>query len=194
MSGDKFIFTQKSFSEMKEALQIIEQKDSEHLGLMKMEFDGKELKIRIFYNNPVSNPKRSKLIYTFKNKPDQESKEVGYEHSDYSGSESDGSHSGWIVDCDFKMVQAFFSDDNTRIILEDVQEEMSDEDEEDTEIGLVYLSYSDSNVESQSFLAPCERSRSLVINVSNTKTTKTSGTKATMRHKVRISVKVREIL
>ena len=48
MSGDKFIFTQKSFSEMKEALQIIEQKDSEHLGLKKMEFDGKELKIRIF--------------------------------------------------------------------------------------------------------------------------------------------------
>ena len=148
MSGDKFIFTQKSFSEMKEALQIIEQKDSGHLGLMKMEFDGKELKIRIFYNNPVSNPKRSKLIYTFKNKPDQESKEVGYEHSDYSGSESDGSHSGWIVDCQFKTIQAFFSDDITRIILEDVREEMSDEDEEDPEIGSVYLSYSDSNVES----------------------------------------------
>ena len=108
MLGDKFIFTQKSFSEMKEALQIIEQKDSGHLGLMKLEFDGKELKIRIFYNNPVSNHKRSKLIYTFKNKPDQESKEVGYEHSDYSGSESDGSHSGWIVDCEFETVQAFF--------------------------------------------------------------------------------------
>ena len=120
MSGEKFIFTQKSFSEMKEALNIIEEKDSGHLGLMKMEFDGKELKIRIFYNNPVSNPKRSKLIYTFKNKPDQESKEVGYEHSDYSGSESHGSHSGWIVDCEFKTIQAFFSDNNTRIILEDV--------------------------------------------------------------------------
>ena len=71
---------------------------------------------------------------------------------------------------------------------------MSDEDEEDPEIGSVYLRYSDSNVESQSLLAPRERSGSLVIYVSNTKTTKTSGTKATMRHKVRISVKVREIL
>ena len=32
MSGDIIIFTQKSFSEMKEALQIIEQKDTGHLG------------------------------------------------------------------------------------------------------------------------------------------------------------------
>ena len=39
-----------------------------------------------------------------------------------------------------------------------------------------------------------ERKGNLVINVSNTKTTKTSSTKATMRHKVRISVKVSEIL
>ena len=190
MSGDKFIFTQKSFSEMKEALQIIEQKDSGHLGLLKMEFDGKDLKISIMYYNP----KRTKLIYIFKNKPDQESKEVAYEHSDYSGDSDDGSHSGWIVDCQFKMIQAFFSDEITRIILEDVREELTDEDEEDPEIGSVYLSYSDSNVESQSLLAPRERKGSLVINVSNTKTTKTSGTKATMRHKVRISVKVREIL
>ena len=64
----------------------------------------------------------------------------------------------------------------------------------DPQIGSVYLSYSESNEESQSVLAPRERKGSLVINVSNTKTTKTSGTKATMRHKVRISVKVREIL
>ena len=145
--SEKFIFTHQSFTEMKEALNIIEEKDSGHLGQMKMEFDGKLLKIRIFYNNPVSNPKRCILIYSFKNKPDQqESKEVGYEHSDYSGSESDGSHAGWIVDCDFKTIQEFFSDDNTRIILEDVREKMSDEDEEGPEIGSVYLSYSDSNV------------------------------------------------
>ena len=191
MSGDKFIFTEKSFSDMKEALEIVEQKDSGHLRLLKMEFDGKDLKISIMYYNP----KRTKLIYIFKNKPDQESKEVAYyEHSDYSGDSDDGSHSGWIVDCQFKTIQAFFSDEITRNILEVVREELSDEDEEDPEIGSVYLSYSESNVESQSLLAPRERKGSLVINVSNTKTTKTSGTKATMRHKVRISVKVREIL
>ena len=196
MSGEKFIFTHQSFTEMKEALNIIEEKDSGHLGQMKIEFDGKLLKIRIFYNNPVSNPNRCILIYSFKNKPDQqESKEVGYEHSDYSGSESDGSHAGWIVDCDFKTIQEFFSDDNTRIILEDVREKMSDEDEEGPEIGSLYLRYSDSLVESQSLLAPRERSGSLVMYVTNTKATKTSGgTKATMRHKVRISVGVREIL
>ena len=36
MSGEKFIFTQKSFSEMKEALNIIEEKVSGHLGQMKI--------------------------------------------------------------------------------------------------------------------------------------------------------------
>ena len=186
---DKFIFTEKSFLDMKEALEIIQQKDSGHLGLLKMEFDGEDLKISIRYYNP----KKTKLIYIFKtHKPDQESKEVAYyEHSDYSGDSDDGSHSGWIVDCQFKTIQAFFLDEITRIILEDVREELSDEDEEDPEIGSVYLSYSESNVESQSLLAPRERKGSLVINVSNTKT---SGTKDTMRHKVRISVKVREIL
>ena len=71
---------------------------------------------------------------------------------------------------------------------------MSDEDEEGPEIGSLYLRYSDSLVESQSLLAPRERSGSLVMYVTNTKATKTSGTKATMRHKVRISVGVREIL
>ena len=63
MSGEKLIFTHQSFTEMKEALNIIEEKDSGHLGQMKMEFDEKLLKIRIFYNNPVSNPKRCILIY-----------------------------------------------------------------------------------------------------------------------------------
>ena len=72
---------------------------------------------------------------------------------------------------------------------------MSDEDEEGPEIGSLYLRYSDSLVESQSLLAPRERSGSLVMYVTNTKATKTSGgTKATMRYKVRISVGVREIL
>ena len=99
------------------------------------------------------------------------------------------------MDCDFKTIQEFFSDDNTRIILEDVRQKMSDEDEEGPEIGSLYLRYSDSLVESQSLLAPRERSGSLVMYVTNTKATKTSGgTKATMRHKVRISVGVRDIL
>ena len=62
MSGDKFIFTEKLFSDMKEALQIVEQKDSGHLGLLKMEFDGEDLKITIRYYNP----KKTKLIYIFK--------------------------------------------------------------------------------------------------------------------------------
>ena len=114
-----------------------------------------------------------------------------YEHSDYSGDSDDGSHSGWIVDCQFKTIQAFFSDEITRIILEDVREEMSDEDEEDPEIGSVYLSYSESNIERQSLLAPRERKGSLVITVSNTKT---SDTKDMMRHKVRISVTIREFI
>ena len=95
------------------------------------------------------------------------------------------------MDCQFKTIQAFFSDEITRNILEDVREELSDEDEEDPEIGSVYLSYSESNVESQSVLAPSERKGSLVITVSNTKT---SDTKDTMRHKVRISVKGRDLL
>ena len=187
---EKFLFTEKSFLDMKAIFEIVQQKDL-FMGnelILKMEFDGEVLKITVRYYNP-----KTKVIYNFKTyKPDQESKKVTYyDHSDYSGDSDDGSHSRWTVECQFMTIQAFFSDEITRNILEVVREELSDEDEEDPEIGSVYLSYSESNVESQSLLAPRERKGSLVINVSNTKT---SGTKDTMRHKVRISVKVREIL
>ena len=131
------------------------------------------------------------MIYNFKTyKPDQESKKVTtYDHSDYSGDSDDGSHLRWTVECQFTTIQEFFSDELTRNILDVVREELSDEDcndEKDPEIGSVYLSYSESNEESQSVLAPRERKGSLVITVSDTKDT--------MRHKVRISVKVREVL
>ena len=49
---DKFIFTEKSFLDMKEVLEIVQQKDLGHLGLLKMEFDGEDLKISIRYYNP----------------------------------------------------------------------------------------------------------------------------------------------
>ena len=97
------------------------------------------------------------------------------------------------MECQFTKIQEFFSDELTRNILDVVREELSDEDcndEKDPQIGSVYLSYSESNEESQSVLAPRERKGSLVITVSNTKP---SDTKDTMRHKVRISVKVRDL-
>ena len=189
---EKFLFTVKSFLNMKAILEIVEQKDlfmGNQLILM-MEFDGEVLKVTVRYYNP-----KTKVIYNFKTyKPDQESKKVTYyDHSDYSGDSDDESHSRWTVECQFTKIQEFFSDELTRNILDVVREELSDEDcndEKDPQIGSVYLSYSESNEESQSVLAPRERKGSLVITISNTKP---SDTKDTMRHKVRISVKVRDL-
>jgi hypothetical protein len=115
------------------------------------------------------------------------------DHSDYTGDSEDASHSRWTVECHFTSIQEFFSDELTKNILDVVQEELSHEDykdEKDPQIGSVYLSYSESNEESQSLLAPRERKGSLVITISNTKPSSTS--KDTMRHKVRISVKVKD--
>ena len=212
--SDKFLFTVKSFLNMKGILDIVQMK---HLFmgnqlLLTMEFDGEVLKVIVRYNNVTP---KIKVIYQFKSyKPDHESKKVT-DHSDYTGdsedseseSESDSedarSHSSWTVECHFRSIQEFFSDELTKNILDVVQEELShedkdedededeDKDEKDPQIGSVYLSYSESNVESQSVLAPRERKGSLVITVSDTKT---SDTKDTMWHKVRISVKVRELM
>ena len=191
---EKFLFTVKSFLNMKEILEIVEQKDlfmGYKLNLM-MEFDGEVLKVTVRYYNVIP---QTKVIYNFKTyKPDHESKKVThYDHSDYSGDSDDESHSRWTVECQFTKIQEFFSDELTRNILDVVREELSDEDcndEKDPQIGSVYLSYSESNEESQSVLAPRERKGSLVITISNTKP---SDTKDTMRHKVRISVKVRDL-
>ena len=189
---EKFLFTVKSFLNMKAILEIVEQKDlfmGNQLILM-MEFDGEVLKVTVRYYNVTP---KIKVIYQFKTyKPDHESKKVT-DHSDYSGDSEDASHSRWTVECHFTKIQEFFSDKLTKNILDIVQEELSDEDyndEKDPQIGSVYLSYSESNEESQSVLAPRERKGSLVITISNTKL---SDTKDTMRHKVRISVKVRDL-
>ena len=164
-----------------------------HQLILMMEFDGEVLKVTVRYYNVTP---KTKVIYNFKTyKPDHESKKVThYDHSDYSGDSDDESHSRWTVECQFTKIQEFFSDELTRNILDVVREELSDEDcndEKDPQIGSVYLSYSESNEESQSVLAPRERKGSLVITVSNTKP---SATKDTIRHKVTISVKVIDLL
>ena len=196
--SDKFLFTVKSFLNMKGILDIVQMK---HLFmgyqlLLTLEFDGKVLKVKVRYNNVT--PKIT-VIYQFKSyKPDHESKKVT-DHSDYTGDSEDSdsedaSHSRWTVECRFRSIQEFFSDELTKNILDVVQEELSHEeykDEKDPQIGSVYLSYSESNEESQSLLAPRERKGSLVITISNTKPSSTS--KDTMRHKVRISVKVKDL-
>ena len=179
---EKFLFTVKSFLNMKAILEIVEQKDlfmGNQLILM-MEFDGEVLKVTVRYYNVTP---KTKVIYNFKTyKPDHESKKVlHYDHSDYSGDSDDESHSRWTVECQFTKIQEFFSDELMRNILDVVREELSDEDcndEKDPQIGSVYLSYSESNEESQSVLAPRERKGSLVITVSNTKP---SATKDTIR-------------
>ena len=194
--SDKFLFTVKSFLNMKGILDIVQMKHL--LGnqlLLTMEFDGEVLKVIVRYYNVTP---KIKVIYQFKSyKPDHESKKVT-DHSDYTGDSEDSdsedaSHSRWTVECHFRSIQEFFSDELTKNILDVVQEELSHEDykdEKDPQIGSVYLSYSESNEESQSLLAPRERKGSLVITISNTKPSSTS--KDTMRHKVRISVKVKD--
>ena len=206
--SDKFLFTVKSFLNMKGILDIVQMKHL--LGnqlLLTMEFDGEVLKVIVRYYNVT--PKINKVIYQFKSyKPDHESKKVT-DHSDYTGDSEDSdsedaSHSRWTVECHFRSIQEFFSDELTKNILDVVQEELSHEDykdEKDPQIGSVYLSYSESNEESQSLLAPRERKGSLVITISNRKPSSTSiackhcckkdKKKYTMiRHMVRISVNV----
>ena len=200
--SDKFLFTVKSFLNMKGILDIVQMK---HLFmgnqlLLTLEFDGEVLKVIVRYNNVTP---KIKVIYQFKSyKPDHESKKVT-DHSDYTGDSEDSdsedaSHSRWTVECHFRSIQEFFSDELTKNILDVVQEELSHEDykdEKDPQIGSVYLSYSESNEESQSLLAPRERKGSLVITISNTKPSSTSKDKKkdTMRHMVRISVKVKDL-
>ena len=128
-----------------------------------------------------------------------------YDHSDYSGDSDDESHFLWEVECPFWKIQEFFSDVITNNILDDVQEEVSHEDYSDEEnrlIGSLYLCYSEDNLESQSLLAPCELKGNLVFNISNTKPSdkdtkvipsEMKHMKQTMRHKVRISVKIIEV-
>ena len=64
-------------------------------------------------------------------------------------------------------------------------EDYSDSDEESPLMGSVYLCYSKTNEESQSLLAPPVRKGILVLKISNTEDT--------MRHKIRIGVKIREV-
>ena len=221
--SDKFLFTVKSFLNMKGILDIVQMKHL--LGnqlLLTMEFDGEVLKVIVRYYNVT--PKINKVIYQFKSyKPDHESKKVT-DHSDYTGdsedseseseSESDSedarSHSSWKVECDFRSIQEFFSDEITKNILEELSHEDKDEDEDEDEdkdekdpskIGSVYLRYSESLEESQCLLSTRERKGSLVITISNRKPSSTSiackhcckkdKKKYTMiRHMVRISVNV----
>ena len=158
--SDKFLFTVKSFLNMKGILDIVQMK---HLFmgnqlLLTMEFDGEVLKVIVRYNNVTP---KIKVIYQFKSyKPDHESKKVT-DHSDYTGDSEDAedarSHSHWTVECHFRSIQEFFSDELTKNILEELSHEDKDEDEDDDEdkdekdpskIGSVYLRYSESLEES----------------------------------------------
>ena len=142
--SDKFLFTVKSFLNMKGILDIVQMK---HLFmgnqlLLTLEFDGEVLKVIVRYNNVTP---KIKVIYQFKSyKPDHESKKVT-DHSDYTGDSEDAedaSHSRWTVECHFRSIQEFFSDELTKNILDVVQEELSDEDyndEKDCQIGSVDL-------------------------------------------------------
>ena len=73
---EKFLFTVKSFLNMKAILEIVEQKDlfmGNQLILM-MEFDGEVLKVTVRYYNVTP---KTKVIYNFKTyKRDHESKKV----------------------------------------------------------------------------------------------------------------------
>ena len=100
---------------------------------------------------------------------------------------------------------SLLEDSITNNILDDVQKEVSHEDNSDEEnrlIGSLYLRYSEANVESQSLLALRELKGNLVIKINNTKPsdkdTKVTESemkhmKQTMRHKVTISVKIIEV-
>ena len=154
--------------------------------IVTLEFNGEDLKVTVRYYC-VPPKTKVKVILTIKTyKPDHESKKFPqYDHSDYSGDSDDECHSSWEVECPFAKIQEFFSDEWTKIIIDDVQEKVSDEDEEEVShedededsdeqnpdplIGSVYLCYSEANVESRSLLAPREIKGILVFNISNTK-------------------------
>ena len=73
---EKFLFTVKSFLNMKEILEIVEQKDlfMGHQLILMMEFDGEVLKVTVRYYNVTP---KTKVIYNFQTyKPDHESKKV----------------------------------------------------------------------------------------------------------------------
>ena len=218
MSSDKFGFTMKSFLDMKGMLEKMERKQlSMENQLLTLEFDGDLLKVRVRYNNGTT-PK-SKVIYKLKSyEPDHvsDSEDSESESESESDSEDARSHSSWKVECDFRSIQEFFSDEITKNILEELSHEDKDEDVDEDEdkdetdkdekdpskIGSVYLRYSESLEESQSLLSTRERKGSLVITISNNR--KPSSTsiackhcckkdkkKYTMiRHMVRISVNV----
>ena len=93
---DKFQFSMKSFLDMKQIVEIIEQKDL-YMGnpeILTLEFNGAVLTVCVrYYSVPYT-----KVIYTIKTDNDHESKKLTHYDSDYSGdSDNDETHSRWKV-------------------------------------------------------------------------------------------------
>ena len=92
---NKFYFSKESFLELKEIVEIIQEKDNTP-EILTFEFTGVFLKVYVRYQQPYT-----KVVYSIK-------------------TDKDETESSWVVECPFTKIKEFFLDEFMTNMLDDV--------------------------------------------------------------------------